>query len=57
MTHDIFLSHSVKEEHVADSVVAKLEAESVSCWIAPRDVVPGAWSIGSSGRRLGVNPR
>jgi len=42
MACDVFISHSVKDERVADAVVAKLEAESVSCWVAPRDVVPGA---------------
>jgi hypothetical protein len=42
MACDVFISHSVKDERVADAVVAKLEAESVTCWIVPRDVVPGA---------------
>ena len=42
MARDVFLSHSVKDKAVADAVVARLEAESVTCWIAPRDVVPGA---------------
>src|SRR5213075_1918598 len=42
MAHDVFVSHSVKDKAVADSIVARLEAESVTCWIAPRDVVPGA---------------
>jgi hypothetical protein len=42
MAHDVFVSHSVKDNAVADAVVARLEAESVNCWIAPRDVVPGA---------------
>jgi hypothetical protein len=42
MACDVFISHSVKDERVADAVVAKLEAESVTCWVAPRDVVPGA---------------
>ena len=42
MAHDVFLSHSEKDKAVADAVVAHLEAESVSCWVAPRDVVPGA---------------
>ena len=45
MAHDVFLSHSVKDKAVAEAIVARLEAESVTCWIAPRDVVPG--------RRLG----
>jgi hypothetical protein len=42
MAHDVFLSHSVKDKTVAEAIVARLEAESVTCWIAPRDVVPGA---------------
>ena len=42
MAHDVFVSHSTKDKAVADAVVARLEAESVSCWVAPRDVVPGA---------------
>lgn len=42
MTADVFLSHSVKDKVVADAVVTRLEADSITCWIAPRDVVPGA---------------
>jgi hypothetical protein len=42
MVQDVFISHSVKDIAVADAVVARLEAESVTCWVAPRDVVPGA---------------
>ena len=42
MAHDVFVSHSVKDKTVADAIVARLEADSVTCWIAPRDVVPGA---------------
>ena len=42
MGHDVFVSHSVKDKAVADAIVARLEADSVTCWIAPRDVVPGA---------------
>jgi TIR domain len=42
MAHDVFVSHSEKDKAVADAVVARLEAESVSCWVAPRDIVPGA---------------
>ena len=42
MAHDVFLSHSEKDKAVADAIVARLEAESVTCWVAPRDVVPGA---------------
>src|SRR2546430_12364010 len=42
MAHDVFVSHSVKDKVVADAVVARLEAKSVTCWVAPLDVVPGA---------------
>jgi len=42
MAHDVFVSHSVKDKLVANAIVARLEAESVRCWVAPRDVVPGA---------------
>ena len=42
MAHDVFVSHSVKDKAVAEAIVARLEADSVTCWIAPRDVVPGA---------------
>src|SRR5207249_2622182 len=42
MAHDVFVSHSVKDKAVADAIVARLEGDSVTCWIAPRDVVPGA---------------
>ena len=42
MAHDVFVSHSEKDRAIADAVVARLEAESVTCWTAPRDVVPGA---------------
>jgi hypothetical protein len=42
MARDVFVSHSVKDKAVAQAIVARLEADSVLCWIAPRDVVPGA---------------
>ena len=42
MAHDVFLCHSVTDKAVAEAIVARLEAESVTCWIAPRDVVGGA---------------
>jgi hypothetical protein len=42
MAHDVFVSHSVKDKGVAEAIVSRLEADSVTCWIAPRDIVPGA---------------
>jgi hypothetical protein len=42
MPHDVFISHSSKDKSVADAVCATLEASGIRCWIAPRDVLPGA---------------
>ena len=42
MSHDIFICYSARDKTVANAVCAVLEAEGVRCWIAPRDIVPGA---------------
>lgn len=42
MPHDVFISHSSKDKVVADAVCGTLEAAGVRCWIAPRDILPGA---------------
>jgi TIR domain len=42
MAHDIFISHSSKDKSVADAVCATFEAHGMRCWVAPRDVPPGA---------------
>src|SRR3954452_2334601 len=42
MAHDVFVSHSAKDKTVSDALVARLEAEGIRWWVAPRDVVPGA---------------
>ena len=42
MAHDVFISYSSKDKVVADAVCARLEARGIRCWIAPRDVRPGA---------------
>jgi adenylate cyclase len=45
MPHDVFVSHSSKDKATADAVVAMLEARGIRCWVAPRDISPGAdWS-------------
>jgi len=45
MAHDIFISYSANDKPTADAVCATLEARGLRCWIAPRDVLPGAdWS-------------
>ena len=42
MSHDVFICYSSRDKPVADAVCAVLEAEGVRCWIAPRDILPGA---------------
>src|SRR5258706_14719264 len=42
MAHDVFISHSAKDKVAADAVCAVLERHGVRCWIAPRDILPGA---------------
>ena len=42
MAHDIFISYSSKDKPVADAACATFEADGMRCWIAPRDVPPGA---------------
>jgi TIR domain len=39
---DVFISYASQDATVADSVVGALEHAGLKCWIAPRDVVPGA---------------
>ena len=41
MAHDVFISHSARDKPAADAICAKLEARSIRCWIAPRDIHPG----------------
>jgi len=42
MPHAVFISHSSKDKITADAVCAVLERNGIPCWIAPRDVIPGA---------------
>jgi TPR repeat protein len=42
MPHQVFVSYSTKDKIAADVVVARLEREALSCWYAPRDIVPGS---------------
>lgn len=45
MAHDVFISYSSQDKVAADAAVAALESKKVRCWIAPRDIRPGAeWS-------------
>lgn len=38
---DVFISYSSKNKNIADAVVADLEAHNISCWYAPRNIMPG----------------
>ena len=42
MAHDVFISYSSKDKPAADATCAVLESKGIRCWIAPRDIAPGA---------------
>src|ERR1700688_4952170 len=39
---DVFISYASQDSAIADSAAAALEGQDIKCWIAPRDVTPGA---------------
>jgi hypothetical protein len=39
---DVFVSHSSKDREAADAVSRALESRGIRCWMAPRDIRPGA---------------
>src|SRR5215210_3640370 len=41
MAHAVFISYSSKDFAVADAVRAVLEAASIECWMAPRNINAG----------------
>ena len=42
MAHQVFISYSSIDASEAERLCATLESAAISCWIAPRDVPPGA---------------
>jgi hypothetical protein len=42
MAHDAFISYSHEDKLAADAACATLEAAGIRCWMAPRDISPGA---------------
>jgi TIR domain len=38
---DVFISYAQQDKATADAACAKLEADGIRCWVAPRDVPPG----------------
>src|ERR1700677_584946 len=41
MACDVFISHSSTDKKIADTICEFLEARGASCWIAPRNILPG----------------
>ena len=39
--HEVFISYSSMDEKIAQAVCHRLEEDGVTCWMAPRDVIPG----------------
>lgn len=39
---DVFISYSSPDREFAEAALAALEGAGIRCWIAPRDIVPGA---------------
>ena len=43
----VFISHSSKDRPTADAICTHLESAGIKCWIAPRNIEPGAtWTKG-----------
>ena len=47
MPNKVFISHSSRDKEIANALCRHLESAGVPCWIAPRDIEPGAdWTEG-----------
>lgn len=42
MNFDVFISYSTKDSIAAKAACAAMESAKIRCWMAPRDIVPGA---------------
>lgn len=42
MNHDVFISYSSQDKVAAQAICHALEQNGIRCWIAPRDIPPGA---------------
>src|SRR5580693_3340362 len=40
--HELFISYASQDGTIANAATAILESQNIKCWIAPRDVTPGA---------------
>jgi hypothetical protein len=41
MATEVFISHSSSDKQMADTICEFLEAKGISCWLAPRNILPG----------------
>src|SRR5262245_42037426 len=41
-TRLVFISHATVDREWANAISKRLEADEISCWIAPRNIPPGA---------------
>lgn len=55
MAHDVFISYSKSDKATADALCNAMESLGIRCWIAPRDVLPGADWTGSIIRAIGLS--
>lgn len=39
--YDVFISHSMKDDDIAETLKQKLQASGLVCWKAPDDIMPG----------------
>ncbi|MBV9010522.1 MAG: TIR domain-containing protein [Pseudonocardiales bacterium] len=42
MAYDVFVSYASPDRVLADAIVHELETKGIDCWIAPRNILPGA---------------
>ena len=42
MPHEVFVSYAHTDKSIADAACALLEQQGIRCWVAPRDIEPGA---------------
>lgn len=41
MSSDVFISYSSTDKEIAEEICKSLESQSISCWMAPRDITSG----------------
>ena len=42
LKHDVFISYSAKDKHLAEVICNLLEADNITVWITPRNIRPGS---------------